>query len=719
MSALARLTTRRPWQIMLIVLGLTAVGFGLSGVVSVRLSNGLSDYDDPASASAQARADVQRATGLDLEEGYTLLVRTPAPVSLSAPPPQRVARAIALLRQRPEVVRTADAWSTQVPTMISRDGRSTLVVAQLRELDEKSAVRALQASIDGDPALHEQVLLGGPTAIDVQGSDVSTSDLSFAETLALPILVMLLLVIFRGVVAALLPLLGAAVSIALTTIGLLAAVSATKVSVYSLNLVYALGIGLSIDFSLLIVSRYREEMGRYGPGSAALRRTLVTAGRTVMFSAATVTAALGALLLFPIPAIYSMGLAGMMVTLSSASAALVLLPAVLVLLGRRVDALAPKRWGRLSQSAGADTGRWSRLAHAVMRHPIRVASIVGVALLATGAPVLGIHFTGYDTTGLPSSIAAVQVDTALRTDFVGVTVAPLQLIVDSGHSDAAAVSTYAADVARVRGVLAVSRPAPINSHLWEVDATLQDSALSPDAQGAVAAVRQVATPLDVRASGFTAEFLDHQASLEAHLPLAISLLIVTTLLILFAMTGSVVLPVKTLLMNMLTLAATFGILVVVFQHGFLSGLLGFHSQGAVDSFTPLIAGALAFGLSTDYGVFLLSRIREGHLAGLPTNEAVALGLQRVGRVVTSAAALFCIAIGALVLSQTTLLKELGLGAAIAVLIDATIVRALLVPALMALLGRWNWWAPRPLRALHRWLGLERLDGGEEPSAHAA
>jgi len=299
--AVARLTGHRPWQVVLIVLGLTAVGLGLSGVVHGRLSNGLSDYDDPASASAQARTDVQRATGLDLQEGYTLLVKTPGGADLSAPAPQRVVTAVALLRQRPEVLRTADAWSTHLKALISADGRSTLVVAQLRQLDETPAVHALQASIDADPVLQGHVLLGGPTAIDVQGSDVSTSDLSFAETLALPILVVLLLVIFRGIVAALLPLLGAVVSIALTTLGLLAAVSAIKVSVYSLNLVYALGIGLSIDFSLLIVSRYREEMGRYGPGPTALRRTLLTAGRTVMFSAATVTAALGALLLSPSP----------------------------------------------------------------------------------------------------------------------------------------------------------------------------------------------------------------------------------------------------------------------------------------------------------------------------------------------------------------------------------------------------------------------------------
>jgi RND superfamily putative drug exporter len=198
----------------------------------------------------------------------------------------------------------------------------------------------------------------------------------------------------------------------------------------------------------------------------------------------------------------------------------------------------------------------------------------------------------------------------------------------------------------------------------------------------------------------------------AHLPWAVLLLAATTLVILFVMTASVVLPVKALIMNMLTLTATLGLLVLVFQKGWLSGLLGFPPQGAINLMTPLLAGALAFGLSTDYGVFLLSRIREGYRGGLPTREAVALGLQRVGRVVTSAAILFCIAVGALVLAETVILKEIGLAAALAVLIDSSVVRALLVPSLMAILGRWNWWAPRPLAALHRRLGLYRLEGGE-------
>jgi uncharacterized membrane protein YdfJ with MMPL/SSD domain len=712
MTALARLAVGRPWRIVIAVVALTILGFGFFGLVSTRLSNGLSDYDDPASLGAQARAQVQHATGIDLEEGYSLLVKTNSPVSLTSTPPAIVAEVVALLHTRPEVVTVADAWSAQVPSLIADNGRSVLVVAALRPLDEASAVNALQASIDANPALRGNVLLGGPTAIGVQGAAVNAKNLSFAETIALPILILLLLLIFRGVVAAMLPLLGALVSIAVTSLGLLAATGITQVSVYALNLVFALGLGLSIDFSLLIVSRYREEMHVHGPGFTAIRRTLMTAGKTVLFSATTVTAALGCLLLFPIPALSSMGIAGMMVTVSAAFAAVVMLPAVLVLLGHRVDALAPKRLR--GAVAGSDAGWWAHFAHAVMRRAALVGALVVVAMLIIALPLLGIKFTGYDTSGLPASLPASQVNAALTTEFTGVSAAPLQLIIQAGPSATTEVASYAASVGHVPGVLAVAPPTAIGSTLWEVDATLAGSTLSPEAQTAVAQVAQVPAPFPVRATGYTAEFTQYQSSLTSHLPLVVILLAITTLLILFAMTGSVVLPVMALVMSALTLAATFGILVLVFQNGFLSGFLGFHSEGAIDSTPLVITGALAIGLSTDYGVLLLSRIREGYLTGLSTRDAVAFGLQRVGRVVTSAAVLFCIAVGALVLSQTTALKAIGLGAALAVLIDATLVRALLVPALMALLGRTSWWAPAPLTALHKRLGLDGLEGADTP-----
>ena len=717
MTRLARLVIRNRWRILVGIVSLTVLGFALSGVVSGKLSNSNSDYSDPSSASAQARAEVLRATGVDLDEGYELLITLPGPASLAAPPPAVVTDAVGVLRSRPEVVAVSDAWTLGTPDLISESGRTALVTATVRPVDEDTATHALQASINADPALDGQVLIGGPTALNAQASDQSLKDLSFAETVALPILLVLLVVVFGSVVSALLPLLGALVSIALTILLLLIAASVSSVSVYSLNLVYALGIGLSIDFNLLIVSRFREEMEHLGSAPAALERTLATAGRTVLFSAATVTAALGALLLFPIPAFSSMGLAGMMVTVCSAFNAVVMLPAVLALLGRRVDMLRLLR-RHSSPLSAADRGFWSLLASLVMRWRLAVAPLAAAALLAIGIPALAVHFTGYSTQELPADLQSAQVARAVNATYQGVSAAPLLLLVTGGAGAAPQVDAYDTAISHVAGVQAVAAPTRISSGLWEVEATLDSQPISSAALSTLDRVRAVPTTLEARTFGFTASFADEESSLAAHLPGAALLLAITTLVILFLMTGSVVLPVKALIMNMLTLSATLGLLVLVFQHGFLSGVLGFTSDGGVNVETPVLVGALAFGLSTDYGVFLLSRIREGYLSGLRTREAVALGLQRVGRVVTSAAVLFCIAVGALVLSSTLVLKEIGLGAALAVLIDVSVVRALLVPSLMAILGRWNWWAPSWLAGFHRRLGLDHFEEAQPEGATA-
>jgi RND superfamily putative drug exporter len=381
---------------------------------------------------------------------------------------------------------------------------------------------------------------------------------------------------------------------------------------------------------------------------------------------------------------------------------------VLALLGRRVDMLPV--WRRRPSTPGAtERGFWSALAGWVMRWRMAVAPLAAAALLAVAIPALTVHFTGYSTQELPSGLQAAQLARAITATYDGVSDAPLQMVVSGGTTAAAQVQAYGAAVSRVPGVRSVAPPSRISAGLWEVDATLDSAPISPAAVSTLDRVREIPTSLEVRGFGYTASFADEESTLGAHLPDAALLLAITTLVILFLMTGSVVLPVKALLMNTLTLGATLGLLVLVFQDGFLSGLLGFTSDGGVNIETPVLVGALAFGLSTDYGVFLLSRIREGYLSGLRTRDAISLGLQRVGRVVTSAAVLFCIAVGALVLSSTLVLKEIGLGAALAVLIDVSVVRALLVPSLMSILGRWNWWAPSWLVGFHRRLGLDRTE----------
>jgi uncharacterized membrane protein YdfJ with MMPL/SSD domain len=405
------------------------------------------------------------------------------------------------------------------------------------------------------------------------------------------------------------------------------------------------------------------------------------------------------LLVFPQPYLYSMSIAGILVTLSAALVALVPVPAVLTLLGRRVNLLSLARWRNRDETR--PSGFWYRFPHFVMRRPILLAIVVVVVLVGLALPVTGIRFTGVDATVLPTSASARQVSDAIATDFPGNHTSPATVVLTAPASAQAEVQAYAD---RARGVDGVETAAPaqyLGHDTWLVNVFLTDRPLSDRARQVVESIRSLDAPFPRVVSGQTATLLDLNASLGSHLPIAVVLAFLTTLVILFAMTGSVVLPVKALLMNMLSLGAAFGVLVLVFQHGFLQDLLGFTSQGALESSTPLLVLALVFGLSTDYEVFLLTRIKEEHEAGHPMKEAVALGLGRTGRIVTAAAGLLCVALAALLLSRIILIKELGLGSAFAVLVDASLVRAILVPALMAVLGDWNWWAPRPLRALHR------------------
>ena len=321
-----------------------------------------------------------------------------------------------------------------------------------------------------------------------------------------------------------------------------------------------------------------------------------------------------------------------------------------------------------------------------------------------GLPFLQIQFTGLDASVLGTSHSGRVVDDALRTEFPPNRTSPVLVAARAPASAAPEVRAYARRLGEIPGVLAVQEPVAAGG-LWRIGVVAPGARLDQSAKDTVEAVRAVGAPFPVQVGGLTAEFLDQQSALADRIPVALAILATTTLVILFLMTGSVVLPVKALVMNVLTLSAAFGILKLIFQDGRLEGLLGYTSQGALESSQPILLFAVAFGLSTDYGVFLLTRIKEAHDGGLPNDEAVAVGLQRTGRIVTAAAILFCIAIGAFVTSEMIFIKQLGLGTALAVLIDATIVRALLVPSLMKLLGEWNWWAPRPLARLHPRIGL--------------
>jgi putative drug exporter of the RND superfamily len=687
------------------VLFVAVIGVVIAGVFGAGVSSHLSPYgaDDPATQSVQAKNRFQAATGRQIDPGVVALVSTGEVRSPAAR--ERVESVAAELRAQPDVASVRSFYTTHDPAMVARNGRSTYVVAYFKALSDKRISDDAKL-IESRFSSQHDVELGGSAIADSQVNTQVGNDLAHAELLAFPFIFLLSLIFFRSVVASLLPPLLGGLAI-LGTFFLLRVLSTfTDLSVFALNLTTGLGLGLAIDYSLFIVSRYREEAARDGFDLEALRRTLQTAGRTVVFSSVTVAVSVASLAIFPQVFLYSMGIAGAIVALLAATLALTVLPALLALLGPRVNALSPPRLRRAAErdARPGRRGAWYRLAQFVTRRPAQIAIASAATLIALAIPFTQIRFITADERVLPETASAHQVHDALNARFPPNRTTPLDVVVGVPAS-APQVRALTERIARLPDVslVAPAQPAGTQTSLLEV-ATVRGPLTSATEQ-LVREVRAIRAPYYLGVAGDTASYLDLEHSLAVHLPAVLAVVVSATLIVLFLMTGSVVLPIKAVLMNTLTLTAVFGILVLIFQHGNLQGLLGYHSLGALDATQPILLFAIGFGLATDYGVFLLARIKEAHDAGAPNAEAVALGLERTGRIVTSAALLFAVAVGAFATSQIVFIKELGVGAALVVLIDASVVRALLVPSLMALLGSANWWAPPPLRRLHERLAL--------------
>jgi RND superfamily putative drug exporter len=705
LSRLAHIIAEHPRRFLLGSIAFLVAAVVLGTPVTGLLSSGnADDFVDPGAESRLTSQRLEGAVGRTLTPAVIVLVGTDGPVL----GPRGRAKLRTVVRRvrsdravaRVDSVLDAGAQTARSP-LIARDGRATYVPVYLRNGTEGSAGERITQELADLPG----VVVGGYAVAVAQISDKVEQDLTRAETLAFPLLFALSLIIFRGGVAALLPLFVGLLTIMGTFLGLRVVNEGVLLSIFALNLTIGLGLGLAIDYSLFVLSRYREEMERDGAGRDALVRTLRTAGRTVVFSSLTVAAAMLSLLVFPARFLYSMGVAGAITAAVACLVSLVALPALLMVLGERVNALTPARLRH--REVVTERGFFFRLSLLVMRRPLAIALLTSALLVAAGLPFLRIEFTGVDASVLPAGSTAKIVDSALRGEFPPGPSSPLHVAVTAPASAAPAIAAYARRLARVEGAARVAPPSYLGTNTWLVDVTPVSPPLDDAALGLVDRVRAGPAPGPVAVAGESARFVDQVASFGGRLPLALALLALTTLVILFAMTASVVLPLKALVMNVLGLSAAFGLLVLVFQDGRLEGLLDYESQGALEVTQPIVLLAIAFGLSTDYGVFLLTRIKEARDSGAPNDRAVAIGLQRTGRIVTAAAALLCIAIGSFATSSLVFVKEVGLGTAAAVLIDATIVRALLVPSLMKLLGERNWWAPAPLRRLH-----ERLRLGE-------
>jgi RND superfamily putative drug exporter len=698
------------------VLYVAVAGAAVAAVFGSSVAQHLSPYgaNDPATQSVQATNRFQAATHRQIDPGVIALVNVGNVHSAAAE--RRVSQVAAELQRGADVATTATYYDTRNPAMVSKDGRSTYVLAYFKALSD-SRLKDDAQRIENRFAGTTDVRLGGQQIANAQVNTQVSHDLARSELLAFPFVFLLSLLFFRSLVAALLPPLLGGLAIVCTFLALRIVASFVDLSVFALNLTTGLGLGLAIDYSLFMVSRYREESAKSGFGPEAIRRTLQTAGRTIVFSSLTVAAAVASLTIFPQRFLYSMGIAGALVALLAASLALTVLPALLAVLGPRVNALAPARLARAAEREARPTesGFWYRLARLIQRRPALIAITSASFLIALGIPFFTqVKFTSVDATVLPTSASARQVSDAINTQFPPNRGAPLDVVVGA-PATAPGVRALEQRLTRLPNVSAVAPARPAGPSLSVIAIAPVAPPLSDASQRLVHDLRALRVPFYLGVTGETAAYVDLEHSLAVHLPAVLAVVVATTLIILFLMTGSVVLPIKAVIMNALGLSAMFGILVLIFQDGNLKGLLSYHGLGALDATQPILLFAVGFGLATDYGVFLLSRIKEARDGGAGDSDAVAIGLERSGRVVTAAAVLFAVALGAFSTSEIVFIKELGLGAVLAVLIDATIIRALLVPSLMELLGPLNWWAPRPLRRLHARIGLR--EGG--PPALAA
>lgn len=725
-SALGSFVYRRRGLVLLLAGLLTVIAAVLGPAVTESVKSG--GFADPGSESAAADALLEETFGRSAAD----VVVVYGSESVSTDEPVFAQTVDAALDGLPDGVAlsTLTPWTDGLPadvaaSLLGSDGRSALAVLTLSGATEE----ARQAQVEG---IEDAVAapdgwtteVGGSVVVMTEMQHLSETDIVRAEVFAMPVLIILLLVIFGGLVAALLPVTIGVVAI-LGALGLLRALTTvTDVSSFAVNVTTILGLGLAIDYSLFIVSRFREELARSDDVEAAISTTVSTAGRTVVFSGVTVLIAFAGLLFFPQMFLRSMGLGGMAVVLLDMLLAVTLLPALLAVLGRRVDAgrlprsltarLAGLRWG--TDRTGARG--WARVAAFVLRFPGAVAAASVALLLVLALPVLGLQVADGDARELPTASGPRQATERVAELFPGQSGTVVEVAVRStaGPLDPGEVGLYLAEVGALDGVLGAEVVAQAGSvtHVSVATDLLTDS---PEARTLVSEIRDVDAPTEteVLVGGAAATSADSIRAIVSTAPWTALFIAGVTLVLLFLALGSVVAPVKAVLLNGLSLAATFGVLTWAFVDGHLAGVAGFTAAGAVAPGNLVLVAVVAFGLAMDYELFLLSRIREAHLAGAGTHEAITTGLVRSGSTITSAALLLVVVLAAMATSGVTFLKVVGLGLAFAVALDATVVRALLVPATLALLGRATWWLPGPLRRVHDRFGVsegEVEDGAE-------
>jgi uncharacterized membrane protein YdfJ with MMPL/SSD domain len=671
---------RLRWGVLAAALALVVAGATWGAGVFGALTGG--GYDDPNSQSNRAARGIAEQLG-QREPDLLVLWTSPA----AGDPVAAAAGAIDRIRASPDVAQVENG-------PVSTDRRSTYAAVHLRAADEDDKIAAYHRiePVFAVPGLTTRV--GGWVALTDQVNTQTERDIARAEIFSLPVLFLLLVLIFRGLIAALSPLVIGGIAILGAFVAVRALTYLTDISIFAINVITLLGLGMAVDYSLFVVSRFREELAAGRDVGAAVGVTMATAGRTVLVSGLTIVLALSSLLIFPQPFLGGMAIGGMAAVLVAMLAALTVLPAALSLLGHRIDRLRIPLPRARHPGAG-----WARIAHSVMRRPVLYVAGVLVVLGAFAAPFVRAEFGGVDERVLPAGSPARDVGERLARDFPGGGVDPVTVLVTGAPAQA---GELAGRIAALPDVTSTTVTGPLITVHYPAALT------GAEARDLVSRIRELPPPAgaEVLVGGRPAVDLDLLESLAGRLPWMALIMATATMLLLFLAFGSVLLPVKAVLMNLVSIGASFGVVVWIFQDGHLEGPLGFESTGFIEPSNMILVLAVLFGLATDYEVFLLSRVREEWDATGDNTAAVATGLQRTGGIITAAAVLLITVVVGFATGGLTVIKTVGVGMIVAIIVDATLVRALLVPATMRLLGRWNWWAPAPLARFHARFGLD-------------
>ena len=651
-------------------------------------------YNDPKSDSAKAfeyLTDVFKVK----DPAVVLVVETTNGVN----DPAVVATAAKLeqsIKGEAGVGSTLSYWSTGgAPTLKSSDENSAFLFIYSEDIEwdnVQSLGKRIQEKYDGK--FENLTVYASGTGVFAHAINTKiANDLKLSEAISIPLTFILLVFVFGGLVASAMPLLVGVSAILGSLLVIYLLTLFTGVSVFALNLITGLGLGLGIDYSLLVVNRFREELHSGKSVDEAIKKTVATAGKTVFYSGLTVVITLAALMLFPLMFLKSFGYAGVTVVIMAVLGALVALPALLAILGKRIDK-AVVRKGALKPK---EDGRWAQTARFVMRKPVSVVVLSLVILTVLAAPIKNIVFSQVDSRVLPASNPAAYAAQLITERFPGQEGNPIEVIIPGGANKIEQINNYTKEIAKVSGVVRVGEPQILGNDV-RVIAIHDMGPRTPDAEALIKQIRLISSPDQTLIGGVAADYADTQIGIAKTMPWALTWIAIGVLLLLFVFTGSIILPIKAVILNILSLAATLGVITWIFVDGNLKWLVGdFTTTGSVDTGSIILVAVVAFGLSMDYELFLLSRIKEEHDAGRSNIESVATGLQRSARIITAAAGLLAIVFASFVLSGVTSIKMLGFGVAFAIILDATLVRALLVPALMRLFGERNWWAPRSLK----------------------